>query len=695
MTPPAKNVRRLLRPRSVAFVGGSVAPNALSECEAAGFDGPIYAVHPTRAEVGGHPAYPAVTGLPEPPDAAFVAVNAAASVDVVRELAAIGAGGAVLYAAGFAEAGTPEGAAREEALRAAAGELAVLGPNCFGVIDLVGGASLWPVPYPHVPRERGVAMVLQSGNLGINVTMSQRSLPLAFLASVGNQTVLDVARVVEAYAEMDEVTAIGIYLEGLRDVAGFARAASLALDRGVPLAVCKAGASELGGELAYSHTASLAGADDLYGALFERYGVARCGSIPELLETLKALAALGPRAGRRAFVFTCSGAESALAADAAANVGVVLPQPSPATRAALKEVLPEHALLSNPLDYGNALWGQEEPLRSVFSTALRDPVDVAVLVIDYPLPGTPYAADVDAAISAHCRSAEEAGVAAAVVSVLPESFPADARDATLGHGAVALQGLPEAIAAIASCADLGERLAAGAPPPYPDPEVAPPEAIALDERAAKELLAGYGVLVPDGRLVHGADAAAAARAASELGFPVAVKLASAALPHKSEAGAVALGLRDEAEVAAAVQTMLARNRGVELDGILVERMVTGGLCELLVGAKHHPAFGHVLLVGSGGVLVELAADTAVLLRPVSRQDAEEALRRLRVWPRLERAGPGAAVEAILAVARLVEERAAELAELDVNPLVVVEGGAVAADALCRLAPERGFRPGGD
>ena len=178
------------------------------------------------------------------------------------------------------------------------------------------------------------------------------------------------------------------------------RTAALALDRGIPIAVCKAGSSELGGELAFTHTASLAGADELYDALFERYGVARCRSIPELLETLKALTTLGALRGRRVFVFTCSGAECALAADAAAASRLELPQPSPTARAALEELLPEHALVSNPLDYGNALWGQEEALDGVFSAALRDPLDAALLVIDYPLPGTSYAADVDAASAA-------------------------------------------------------------------------------------------------------------------------------------------------------------------------------------------------------------------------------------------------------------------------------------------------------
>ena len=166
-----QNVRRLLRPQSVAFVGGSLAPAAMAVCESLGFSGPIYAVHPTRPEVDGWPAYPSVDALPEVPDAVFVAVNAAASVEIVRQLSDLGAGGAVLYAAGFSEAGTAAGTALEQELREAAGDLAVLGPNCYGIVDLVGGVSLWPVPFPQVRRERGVAMILQSGNLGINVTI--------------------------------------------------------------------------------------------------------------------------------------------------------------------------------------------------------------------------------------------------------------------------------------------------------------------------------------------------------------------------------------------------------------------------------------------------------------------------------------------------------------------------------------------
>ena len=496
MRPAPHRLRRLLRPRTVAFVGGEIARWARAACEEAGFTGSAWEVHPSRAG-----AFPSVADLPEAPDAVFVAVNARATVDVVRTLAGMGAGGAACYAAGFSEAGNAEGQALEADLREAAGEMPVLGPNCYGAIDAVAGVSVWPVPW-RLPRvERGVAIVLQSGNLGINVTMSQRSLPIAFVASVGNQAALEIAEVVEAYLEQEEVTGIGIYLEGLRDVPRFAAAAASALERGVPLAVCKAGRSALGQELAYTHTASLAGSDELYDELFSRYGVARAATVPELLETLKALTVVGPLGGRRCMVFTCSGAESALVADAASSASLDLPQPSREVETALVEALPEFALVGNPLDYNSALWGQEEPLRRVFETALRDPADAALLVIDYPLPGVPYETDVDSAVRALRDAAAGAGVPAAVASVLPESFPQRARDDALAAGLCPLQGLDEALAALGACGRLGERLAAGRPPSYPAVPEAAAGAAALDERAAKELLATAGVSIPAGRLV--------------------------------------------------------------------------------------------------------------------------------------------------------------------------------------------------
>ncbi len=663
------NARRLLRPRSVAFIGGGLSPVAMQICVDGGFDGPVYAVHPRNEG-----AYRSIADLPTVPDAAFIGVNAQATVEVVGQLAAIGTGGAVCYAAGFAEAGDPE---LERALVEAAGEMALLGPNCYGLVNRVDGASLWPVPYPLPRVDRGIGLVLQSGNLGINLSMADRSLPVAFILTVGNQAGLDVAASVDLLLDQPETTGIGIYLEGLRDAAPFADAAARALERGIPITVVKSGASEVGAQVTATHTSSLAGSDELYDAFFDRLGVSRAPDMPALLETLKAQTAIGPLRGRRTIVFTCSGGESALSADAATAAGLELPPLSEATTATIAAELPWYAGVGNPLDYNTSLWGLEEPLTRVFSAALTEGADVALLVIDHPRADLGITSEIDAAVTALERACATAGVAAAVVSTMPESFPADRRDALYARGVAPLQGLRDAFGALGACAAWGARLADPTPVSV-DAQAEEPDAPLLDEHDSKRRVAAAGVAVPDGRLV---EPAAAGAAAAQIGFPVAVKLCSADLPHKADAGALALGLTSAAAVDEAVARMLERNAGVPLSGVLVECMVGGAVAELLVGIKRDPVFGPVVVVGAGGGLVELIGDARPLLAPVTRPAVEAALRSLRIWPRIARGDIAAAVDAVLAIAGL----APDVVELDVNPLLVLDVGCVAADALIRTS----------
>jgi acyl-CoA synthetase (NDP forming) len=676
---------RLLRPRSVAFIGGSLAPAALALCRDQGFTGPIRAVHPTREEVAGLRPFRSVAELPEAPDAAFVAVNAEAAVEVVGQLAAIGAGGAICYAAGFAEAGRPE---LERQLRAAAGDdMALLGPNCYGLIDFVDGVSLWPVPFPQARPPRGVALVLQSGNLGINLTMQQRGLDIGWVVTVGNQAGLDVAGCVDTLLDQPEVTGIGLYLEGLRDPQAFVDAAEKALDRRVPIVVVKAGASEAGASVAATHTSSLAGDDAIYDALFERLGVARAGSVPSLIETLKAMTTTGPLRGRRLAVLTCSGGESALAADAASAAGLALPAPSPEATRTIAAELPWYAAVANPLDFTTALWGLEEPLERVFSALTTDGHDGAVLVLDSPPEGFLHGAEVDAAIRAGHAAARAAGLPFAVASVLPEAMrPARVRELA-ADGVAALAGLPEAFAAWGACARWSDRLELREPPP----RVAAARAdrgVALDEPTAKALLAAAGVPVPRNEVAAIGEAGAAAE---RIGFPVAVKLVSAALHHKAAAGAVRLDLRTREAVDVAVGEMVAAIAPLVCNGVLVEQLVDDVVGELLVGVKRDPAFGPVLVVGTGGGAVELIADAVPLLLPVTADAIERALSRLRCHARLRVAGAdiAGAIETIGLVAAFARQRADDLVELDVNPLLVGRRGCVAVDALLVITPTSG------
>jgi acetyl-CoA synthetase len=660
---------RLLRPRSVAFVGGSTAPAALQVCRDRGFTGTIRYVHP-RAEG----AYRSVSDLPEVPDAAYLAIPAAATIEVVRELAAIGAGGAVCYAAGFSEVGDD---ALEQALVDAAGAMPFLGPNCFGLIDLVDDVALWPVPYPQRRVDRGVAFVLQSGNLGINLTMADRSLPVSFVVSVGNQAGLDVAACIATLARQPEVSAIGVYLEGIRDLAAFVDAAHVAAAADVPIVVVKAGTSDLGARLTATHTASLAGADELYDALFERLAIARSPSIPAMLEGLKALTTVRRLAGRRLAIATCSGGESALAADAASVAGLELPPLSPAAAATIAADLPPYAAVGNPLDYNTALWGLEEPLTRVFGAALGDDVDGGLLVIDHQWPGLVVDGGVAAAIRAFERAGAGLGIGLAVASTVPESFPTEVRDALYARGVAPLQGLPEALAALAACARRG-----GAPPgDVLAPSPAPATSRLRDEVESKRALTAAGIRIPRGEHVAAGGAAAAAQ---RVGFPVVVKLVSAAIPHKADVGAIRLGLRSPAEVEEAVAAMLVAVGDVPVDGVLVEEMVPGAVAELLVGVKRDPTFGPVLVVGTGGGLVEVIADARPVLLPATREQVAEALGHLRGWRRIVARGDvPAAIEAVVALAAWACERSDVLVGLDVNPLLVLAPGqgVVAVDAL--------------
>ena len=473
-----------------------------------------------------------------------------------------------------------------------------------------------------------------------------------------------------------------MYLEGLQDPPAFVAAAGKALDRRVPIVVVKAGVSEAGAIVAATHTSSLAGDEAIYDALFERLGVVRAASMPALIETLKALTTTGPLGGRRLAVLTCSGGESALAADAASAAGFVLPPPSPGAREAIARELPWYAAVSNPLDFTTALWGLEQPLTRVFSALAGDGHDGVLLVLDPPPPGFAHGAEVDAAIRAGRAAASAAHLPFAVASTLPEAWRPDRVRELAADGAAALAGVPEAFSAWGACARWGERLGRREPPPHAGPAGTPAGSL-LDEAASKALLAAAGVRLPAGELVAVGEAG---RAAGRIGFPVAAKLVSAELPHKGAAGALRLGLRTAAEVDAAVDEMVAAVAPVVCRGVLVEQMVAGAVAEVLVGVKRDPVFGPVLVVGTGGSDVELIADIVPLLPPVTTAAIERAITRLRCHARLRDGGAdiGSLVETIASVAAFAEARATTLVELDVNPLLALPTGCIAVDALIAL-----------
>ncbi len=691
------NLGRLFNARHIAFVGGRNVLYPLSHCQRSGFAGDVWLVNPKERELNGIRCFPSVEDLPAPPDATFVGVPREPTLEVVASLARAGAGAAVCYAAGFSEIG-PTGDALQQRLAAVAGDVAVLGPNCNGIVNHVTGGHLWPTPGVGARVERGVALITQSGGLSVQILMSGRGVDFAYAASVGNQAMLGVEDCIGALADDPHVSAFAVYLEGLRDVEAFSSAALAALARDKPVIVVKAGKSEVGSGISLSHTSSIAGSRALYQALFDRLGVISVDSCTELLEVAKLFTVSRPPAGRRLVIFTCSGGSSNLGADRADELGLELPTLSAEQSASLKAQLPFFAAVSNPLDYNTSLWGKEQELRGVFATAMRTGVDAGVLQIDFTPPDFGTCEAEHAVTRALVHAQQSTGIPAYVISILPELLPPQARAALAAQGVPPLQGLADGMKAIAVAVEyaqarrrlLESRPEALAPlPPLP----ADATLLTLDEWDGKQLLAGFGLAVPRGTLCSGADDAA--RAAAAIGFPVVVKVVSAAIAHKTELGAVKVGLHDAAAVHAAVDDMslaVGERLGRAPGRFLVEAMVDRPVAELIVGVVRHEGFGLALVFGAGGVLVELLRDSCTLLLPVGRDDVGRALRGLKVFRLLEgyrgqAAGDvEAAVDAIMAIAAFAQAHRDRLVELDVNPLLVGRQGlgATAVDAVVRF-----------
>jgi acyl-CoA synthetase (NDP forming) len=695
MTDRPRDLSRLLRPKSIAVIGGGYfAPNVIRQSLKMGFAGAIWPIHPTKDAVEGLPAFRSIADLPDVPDATFVGVNRHLTIDMVRELAARGAGGAICFAAGFLEAGNDDadGARLQEELVAAAGAMPIIGPNCYGLINYADGALLWPDQHGGkrlAPGTRGVAIITQSSNIAINMTMQKRGLPVSYVMTAGNQAQTGLSEMALGLIEDERVSALGLHIEGFDSVAGFERLAARARELRKPIVAMKVGRSAQARAATVSHTASLAGSDAASDAFLKRLGIPRLDTIPSFLEALKLLSVAGPLGGPRLSSMSCSGGEASVMADSVEGRRVMFPALDEAHRVRVKATLGPLVAVANPLDYHTFIWNDEPAMTATFSAMVSGGFDLNLLVLDFPR--SDRCTDVDwwPTVNAFEAALKAHGATGAIVASMPENLPEDYCAGLIARGIVPLYGIAEAVDAAEAAAFVGEAWDRASPFAWSTsthrsfmPEAGNTLARTLDEAAAKAILAGAGLPVPAGRRAATPDEAV--RAAEQLGYPVAVKALGVA--HKSEAGAVKLNLRD----AEAVRDAAAGMAGLGT-GLYVERMVAGGIAELIVGITGDPLFGPVMTVGSGGVMVELLKDSTTVLLPATRADIESALRSLKLFPLLDgfrgraKADVGSAVEAILGIADFALSHAKGIEELDVNPLIVCADGVWVADALMVVA----------
>ena len=670
-----RDLRRLFAPRHVAVIGGGAwCSRLIIQMRRFGYRGTIHPVHPQRREIEGLAAVARIGDLPHAPDAAFIGVNRDATIEAVEDLAAMGAGGAVCFASGFSEAEAEiEGAGAQQArLVRAAGDMPILGPNCYGFVNALDGALLWPDQHGCTRVERGVALLTQSSNIAINLTMQRRGLPIAYMVTCGNMAQTSQAEIAAALLDDERVTAIGLHVEGFGDTDHWVALARKARERGIPLVALKLGRSDQARRAALSHTASLAGADAGAQALLGRLGIARVGELPVLLETLKLLHHFGPLPSRAISSVSCSGGEAGLVADMGAERGLTFPPLAASQRAGLATALGPRVALSNPLDYHTYIGGDDAAMAATFSAISDTDLALTMLIVDYPhTDASDWACTIRAAHAARAQT----GARLAVVSTLPELMPDETARQLLAGGVISIGGLGEALCAAAAAATLTP--SDDEPPLPPGPERS---AVLLDEGEAKRRLADAGLAVPRGVMAHRHGLEAAAQA---LRPPLALK--STHLAHKTESGGVALNLSPGGLEAAA--------KAMPGEEFLIEEMVLEAVAEVQVGVLRDPAHGFLLTLAAGGILSELLADSRNLLVPSSRAAVRRALGELRIAPLLAgyRGRPAADLEAVLdaieAIQAYVLANADRVEELEINPLICTPSGAFAADALLREAPE--------
>jgi len=680
----------LFKPKSVAIVGVSERPEAIgtrvvNNLRLMGFNGAIYPVNPKHQELSGLRCYPSLSELPEVPDAAFLAVPAISGPDLVEEAGRCGIRALFINANGYAD-GDAKGAELQRRIQATAARygMVICGPNNLGMINVHDRVAMWAPRYMKKVDAGPVGVISQSGSIALILSEDERDLGFSYLVTAGNEAVASVADYLDYMVRDDRVSTILLFLETVRDPAGFRAAALEAARRGKRIVALKLGTSAQGRALVQAHTGSLAGEDRLYDAFFGALGVVRVRDLDEMLETAVVLSrnpvATAPQ---RCAIVTLSGGEAALIADLGEELGLSFPKLSEATLARLRPAFPPYSSIGNPVD----AWGlgfNPERFGMVVEALLADPaLDLIGFSIDAPGRGggdVPYAC----VMAETCVAARTDKRLVFFNNTSGTGVNAEVK-AILDRGNIAyLSGLRPALVAIRNLMALPATETVQLPPP----PAAAAEPLPVSEPQRFDVLRRHGV--PMVAAETAASAAEAIAAADRMGYPVAVKGVAPHLPHKSDLGLVRLGLHDAQQVReafAALSNILARHaRDGSPHEIVVQKMAECGV-ELIVGIRNQKGFGSFVIAGPGGVLVEIANQASVRLGPLDAAQAKAMLQATAAGKLLAgvRGNPpcdiDAAAAAIAAFSRFGAARIDTLAALEINPLIVGPNGAVGVDVL--------------
>jgi acyl-CoA synthetase (NDP forming) len=708
------DLQRLISPQSIAIVGASAREGSFGHRllrNLAGYAGRLHLVNSRYDQIEGRSCHPSLSALPEVPDCAVIAAPREQVEPLVEECGRLGIGGVIVFASGFAETGKPERAQDQARIVAAAQRAGVrlVGPNCLGVINYSLGAivSFAAAAAQDRPRRQAIGLVSQSGALGFALGQAiEHGVSFSHVLTAGNSADVDVADYVAYLAEDDACTAIACLFEGMADPSRLLEAAALAQARGKPVIVFKIATGEQGAAAAMSHTGSLAGSDRVYRAAFERAGIVLVDDYEALVETAAFFAKAPRPAASGVAVASTSGGAAILAADEAELCGVALPQPAAHTRAVLEESIPEFGSPRNPCDITAQVLSDPASFRRVAEALIADEA-YGTLVVPFVYAydtATPRIGVLDELARTH-------GKIACIVWLTQWMEGPGTRVAEQAEHVALFRSMRACFTALKKWQWWAQRSAAPIStlgPAAPSASAQELEAVGasldaepadvLTEGQAKGVLAAYGIPMVTDRLVDSADAAVVA--AAQTGYPVVMKVESVAIPHKTEAGVVRLGLGDEAAVRAAYADVMANARKIaqadEIRGVLVQPMIGAGV-EVLVGARVDPLFGPTVVVGLGGVMVELMRDSAIALAPVGHDEALAMLKSLKGAPLLtgfrgsDPVDLDRLADIVCRVSQFASDHRGRITELDLNPLICTRERIVGVDALIglRSKAERG------
>jgi acyl-CoA synthetase (NDP forming) len=705
------DLERFFAPRAIAVIGASqdvrtISGQPLAHLQSHGYRGTLYPVNPRYREVGGLTCYPSLAAVPDEPDLALVLVNATRVPDILRECGRKGVPYVIIFSSGFSEIGGAGEALQRELLDIAREfDIGVVGPNCQGMINIAdrvyaGFGSIFNSDY----EPGAVGMVSQSGGFGysvMNLSSKEGGLHFRQMITTGNEIGVSTLDFIDYFIRDAHTRIIAAYVEGLSDARRLLEVGEKAIAAGKPILMWKVGNTEHGQRAAASHTANLGGSMALYRAAFRQTGIIQIEDIQDLVDYGRAFQSGRLPSGNRLAIITVSGGAGILMTDECIAGGVTLARLESATLDRLREVVPTFGSLLNPIDVTAAIFNDPTLMNRALQALVDDPNVDSIALISASLQGD-LARDIAREVAAVaertsktivlCWSARDALAKEAYALLDGARLPHYKSPVRCARALVALTRYAEATRRAAA---RREESALTLERPDASRVLASAKG-GLTEYESKRILAEYGI--PVTREVLAGSVEEARRAAERIGYPVALKIQSSDIAHKTEAGGVRLGLRDSDELAAACKEIVAnareRSPGARIDGVLVQEMVNGGV-EAIVGVTNDASFGPAIMFGLGGIFAEVLEDVTFRLAPVRAADAREMIAEIRGYPLLAgaRGKPPADVDAladaIVRLSALAVDLKDSLAELDVNPLFVMEQGrgVVAADALIKVRHE--------